>query len=558
MAEVEQMRREARADAEALRSDAWTTGSQLLEQVQDEVERRREANEREALAIRGEAEREAHRLTAAARREAEDLARSSKMEAEKLLSRARADYEEIVAAAQRQADAAQERTRALEERRRELMDELESIRGTLSSMEQELEERRHGIGLSEPPELPDHAVVTDADGEPIVTDWEEGQTVRVIRPEREEPTVADEVTDAESLAEEVARLHDRPDPHEPVPATDEVAADSAVEETISDESPSTAETEDGQSVVTEAAEPPAEVAPAPEEPAASTADETQEESDEAASDEGATVELEPTVIDEEERDETPETESQDERADDLADLFARLRSPQPEEEESSPSPVDSVETAEDPPPPEAEHEAVGFDGVDPFETRERLLLPITNTVLRTVKRGLADAQNRALEELRLTSGDWQPDPEELESIFAEDLETLADQAGQAGIEAAVEMGVAGTGSVSPDVSPPEGVADELAVALQAALEAAGSGARERQAAASRVFRGWRTDEAERRIRMIAFNAYHTSLRQALEAQGRPWRWLPEGRLCSACRQAAEAGESVPPVHRDCSCTIVPD
>ncbi|MGH8912106.1 MAG: hypothetical protein ACRDVD_06295, partial [Acidimicrobiia bacterium] len=107
---------------------------------------------------------------------------------------------------------------------------------------------------------------------------------------------------------------------------------------------------------------------------------------------------------------------------------------------------------------------------------------------------------------------------------------------------------------SPDV---ESVASELAHALTAALSSVGEGARERSAAASRVFRGWRTDEAERRVRWVAMSSYHGALRSALDAGDRPWSWVAAGRQCPACREAAQALDSVPPAHRDCTCTIVP-
>ena len=237
----------------------------------------------------------------------------------------------------------------------------------------------------------------------------------------------------------------------------------------------------------------------------------------------------------------------------LVDLFRRLRQPPPaEEEETTEAPAAATEEPE----PE-EPEPTWPEGVDPFETRERLLLPITNAALRAVKRALTETQNEALEQIRLSGGQWVPDAEAMEAAFAEEFDNLGDQASQAGVEAAVEMGIAGVTGLEPTPPPAENVGVELAAALQAALESAGSGSRERQAAASRVFRGWRTDEAERRIRAYALASYHHALRQALEQHDRAWQWLPSGRLCPVCRQAAEEGGTIPPAHRDCGCTIVP-
>ncbi|HEX2154018.1 MAG TPA: DivIVA domain-containing protein [Acidimicrobiia bacterium] len=491
-AESDTLRREARADAESMRSDAWDTGTQLLEQVQAEAERQRERLQRDSLTVMGEAEREAHRLTASARREAEDLLRTSKMESERMVAQARAEHDEIIATAHRQAEAAQERARALEDRRAELMDELDSVRAALASVEGELEERRQGIGLSEPSELTGRMLVVDSEGTEL-EEWEDGRTVRVIHPSRtadEGEEAAEESdegeADAESLAEEVARLHEEEDDledpeEEPEPSQEEVGTDEAQEQPA------------GQ----------------------------------------------------------PAT------ADEVTDLFRRLRRPaaeEPEESEVSPmeTPVPALSSEE-----ASSGEVDTTGGIDPFETRERLLLPITNAALRGIKRALTEAQNESLEQLRLKQGEWAPDVKVFESAFQEDLEALADQASQAGVEAAVEMGMTGIGTLEPVSPAPNGAGADLAAAIAAALDSAGDGSRERQAAASRVFRGWRTDEAERRVRGLALESYHGALRQALESRERSWHWVPQGRMCSVCRQAAESGEAVPPAHRDCNCTIIP-
>ena len=50
-----------------------------------------------------------------------------------------------------------------------------------------------------------------------------------------------------------------------------------------------------------------------------------------------------------------------------------------------------------------------------------------------------------------------------------------------------------------------------------ALESAGQGERERQPAASTVFRVWRTDEAERRIRDLAIKGYERGIEASVHA-----------------------------------------
>lgn len=536
MAEVEALRKEARGDAEALRSDAWATGGQLLEQVMAEVERIRTAAERDSLAVRGEAEREAHRLTSSARREAEEQVRTAKLEAERLVAQAQAEHDDILATAHRQAEAAQERTRALEQRREELMGELESLRATLASFENELEDRRQGIGLSEPTELPHRAVVSDEAGV-HEADWEEGHTVRVIRPSREdgsEPEEAvEEETYGEQLAAEVARMRQ-----------DQVVEGVRV-------IPGGEESEDEA----ERADDEGEV-------------ETEPTGEESRFEEGESEEAE--VPGEHETEEVADTPGQAKEAgsgpEDVLELFRKLRHPgdeQPQEESSPPEETEApgkgdatVEEAAGV-EPETGGGPAADEGVDPFEIRDRLLLPITNEALRAVKRALTDAQNRTLEQIRLNAGEWRPDAAELEDLVHDDLVALSEEAALAGAEAATELGVSGASlPQGPAPAEPPALGHDLARALSAAVEGAGSGARERQAAASRVFRGWRTDEAERRLRLLAHSAYHYTLRTVLDQHQREWTWRAAGRLCATCRAAAEAGE-LPPAHRDCNCTIVP-
>ena len=76
---------------------------------------------------------------------------------------------------------------------------------------------------------------------------------------------------------------------------------------------------------------------------------------------------------------------------------------------------------------------------DPFALRERLLLPAQNRALRTVKRHLVEAQNRALEDLRLTDG-WEPDA----SIVSEEV---IEACGSITVGPSVDVTVTGSGVV---------------------------------------------------------------------------------------------------------------
>jgi hypothetical protein len=82
--------------------------------------------------------------------------------------------------------------------------------------------------------------------------------------------------------------------------------------------------------------------------------------------------------------------------------------------------------------------------------------------------------------------------------------------------------------------------------------------REVGAAVSRVFRGWRTDEAERRVTDLAASAYHDGLRATLAGGEHRLGWVVAGRGCARCREAAADPEgSAPPLHPGCGCTLVP-
>jgi hypothetical protein len=115
------------------------------------------------------------------------------------------------------------------------------------------------------------------------------------------------------------------------------------------------------------------------------------------------------------------------------------------------------------------------------------------------------------------------------------------------------------------------VAAALGDAIGDALErtrASGGGARERSSAVGRVFRAWRTDEAERRVRRVAAASYHRGLLGGLAALGVvevaavelgvPCGRCPAGRGATWAPGAAlPAGTEIPPATSSCSATIVP-
>ena len=494
MAEVETMRKEARSDAEALRGDAWATGTELLNQSSAEARRIRGEAEQDVLSVMGEAEREAHRLTSSARREAEDVVRSAMMDSEKLGSEAKKRHDDLIEQAYRQAESAQERTRALEERREELMLELETVRSTLSRLEGSLEERREDLDLSAESTS---VRVVPARTEPDEEIWQLGETVRVIPPAESPPSRS------------ASRASDRPRPS--ARGSREEPEDDLFDEPMEEEAL------------------PPEPEPAPEEIA----------------------EPEPVVVARPEPEPEPVPEPQ-RGPDDVGALFASLR--------GSPGATITVHTAAAPEPeqPEAEtaRPVVTAERNEVIEERDARLLPITNRALRGVKKAVTDAQNVALDSLRLDDT-WHPESQALAEMMQADLKGLWAESYSAGHAAAEEM----TGSKlkrkdTPPSNAAETFGEDLAGAVSSALIDAGDGQREKQSATSRVFRGWRTDEAERRVRQLALVGFHRGLVDSV-GEDNGLAWVASGTPCSACREAAtEPGSHLPPVHAGCECTLV--
>jgi DivIVA domain-containing protein len=248
----------------------------------------------------------------------------------------------------------------------------------------------------------------------------------------------------------------------------------------------------------------------------------------------------------------------------LEDLFASLRSATVVE---PPVGVPAEPAASAELPEVARPEPVA----DPFELRDRLLLPITNKALRVVKRSLTDAQNIALDELRTQEDSWKPDVSALEEALADDLDELVRRSASAGWSAASQLldRALEEGDVEADGATAHAFAAAIGDGVRAALDGAGEGPRRRAAAISRVYRAWRVDEAERRVRALAVGVYHDSLLEAFRREGiTAVRWVLSGRGCVTCRAMVEAGPVEPgmlfagearrpPAHTSCGCTLVP-
>jgi DivIVA domain-containing protein len=522
--EAGELRRTAQLDAEALRGDAWTTSEELLRQVTVEAARMREQAERDSLSILGEAEREAHRVVSSARREADDAVRVAKMEADRLLVDARSRHDEILDEARKGAEAAQERARALEVRRVELLTELESVRATIQRLERQIDERQ---AITAP-------------------NFEESATVRVIPPEAQE---AEDVEDGEAA------------PTSPSGGVAPTSGDAQWE------------TEDGVRIVPP---PPRErrfeEAELPEGPVDAT-----EVADEVRRLREAAAETAVEPHDDEETSIRRMAADRQAPPEAVEQLFATLRADLSGPREESAAEGEQPAGAEDADP------AVDSSGerfkaeaaVDPFEVRDRLLLPLLNQALRNVKRRLTEEQNMALEELR-TNADWEPVPGPVEKRLRDDTATLVEASYTAGSEAAARLlgtEVTGPEAEAGDLAHPSAVlahalSDAVAGALREAKDA-GQGPRQVASTVSKVYRVWRTDEAERNLHRIAAEAYHRGLVGAFRTAGvAATIWRVSGRGCSTCRAAGEAGAvavgdafsngfTIPPAHLDCGCTLLP-
>jgi len=212
-------------------------------------------------------------------------------------------------------------------------------------------------------------------------------------------------------------------------------------------------------------------------------------------------EPEPMLVSERTPDPLPEPQEPMGTRDDLTALFASLR--------GGGAPPGDSEATED----EDAHEQ-DVEGIDWIEVREQQLLPVTNRALRGVRRSITEIQNVALDSLR-TSEDWAPDERAISELVHAELLAVWSESFAAGHTVAEQM----TGSKlrrpkTPSFKADKKFASDLAQAVAFALEQAGSGQRERQSASSRVFRVWRSDEAERRIRDIALSGYEAGIEES--------------------------------------------
>ncbi|NND03663.1 MAG: hypothetical protein HKN91_12840, partial [Acidimicrobiia bacterium] len=169
--------------------------------------------------------------------------------------------------------------------------------------------------------------------------------------------------------------------------------------------------------------------------------------------------------------------------------------------------------------------------IGPWDLRDQMLMPVTNEVLRNIKREIVDVQNLVLEELRTEEEDWRPKRAMFDSVLAHGAKDIATQAYEAGVDASGE--IADRQAPKLPALPTHSLAGLVTDLWEAVVDAidgtVGASGRERGASVGRTFRAWRTDEAERRVRQVAHAEYNAGMAAGLDALGIAHGIDPPGR-----------------------------
>ncbi len=538
-------RAEAQRQAEEMRGSAWVDSAAMIERARADADAMLAEATQDALFIKAGAERDALRQTGTARQDAEAELKRARSDALRIVREAEQESARLVdEATQVRAEAAEE-VRALEQERIELLVDIDTMQRTIDQMDVELEARNNPT----PPDGGDRA------------EWQTEPAVRVVPASRirTPPPV-----DADELVAEVSRLRMK-DVEQPAGADDD--AGSTPEDAGAGDDTSTGE-------------PAEEVPPAPVGGGGATPGDV--DATPAPPGGADVIELPRTEAEVIDLPVGPATHvgppraargeltaGRDRRAEPVIDdLFASLRT---SVATAVPVVVEEIEPAGAPAPAETRGSA-RLEAAAAGEIRTRLLLPVENDALRQVKRGVVDLQNRALADIHDDPTGWTLDPAEVGSAFAAPVASLVRAAYAAGHRAAGEM----TGRPAPDPvedTAPLATADpggELANQLNearrrvAAVEAA---PKETADALSRVYRAWRTDEAERRLHEVALSAFHHGVLSGLAMLGvERVATVADTRPCADCVARAEpwdpagpppSGWVMPPAHPGCVVSIVP-
>lgn len=440
---------DATEQSQSMRAAAWNEGTSMLTSAQAEAHTLLETAQEDSLFMRAEAERDALRLTSDSRRDKDELLRAARLEADSIIEEARTESDAVLAAADQQAEAAQERARALEDRRSELLSELEATRASISQLEEEIDSRRQALDEPEPASEPEPEIRA-----PYSVD---SGSVRIVAPSKVvalRPVDPDElVADVEAIRS-ASRAKAEPSARAEEPTTVAVIAPPPLREVVA-----------------------AEVVDAPEAPSVTSREGEDEPvaATEASSDEISSLFAKL-------RDDTAQQPAVDAATPPKATEEPEMAAaPEPVAKEPAPEPSAKTETK-----PKVSQRAKPAEAPE-VETTETDgpsgALAAQNAALRVIKRTLVDLQNETLEALR---GDesWLP-AEDLMNRFSKPFAAFGKSVG--------------TGSTT-DTS--TAFTSDLHDAVTSAIEderGRGSGSRAVASAASKVFRTWRSDEAERRL-----------------------------------------------------------
>ena len=506
----------AESDAFALRKSAWDASTDALESMKTEGARLRATAERDALQIIGDAERKAHRKLVASRRDSENAVQAASAESDRLLGLARAKGREILRAAEDRAESVNDQVRAMEKRYAELRREVEVLSVKLEGPAGGSDPNQTATVRVIPPppdddddeldgalHAPSAGAVPGTGGEGSVgtvrtVGWADGTESVRLV---QTPTVRARVdVDALELADEVARLRRHSE-------RNVTAGESASRDDVG---------RSGSGQVRRGA--------------VATATVRRSVAVEHPGDDGPAARL-----------------VHEEPPDDLAELFLELRK---EATTTTVGPEDPSRSA-----------------LSPLELYDRKLLPVTNRALRAVKRQLIDIESEQLEGLRESTNGWAPELSQLAHPLAHVLTVMEREAFEQGHSAATEF--TGTSLPGPrdevegegSESFTSGLLDEVARAVRDAREA-GLPIGEVSKTLSRVYRLWRTDEAERRLRFLAGRSYHRGLVEGLRRAGVEKYRLEVAGGCTECAAEAPrifAAEEIPlvPAGADCRCILLP-
>ena len=543
-AAVEQARKlvaAAGSEAYALRKAAWESSTELLSSADAGYAKKRSAAERKSLEIINNAERNAHRKLAVARRDSENALQAAASEADQVLEAARIKGQEIIRTAENRAEMTEEQSQALERRQRELSQEIEELESRLEGPpvgsvqaavspasvrvihpnEAEApapEESRPGPRAEAAPTPPPAPPQASSAAGPRSIGWADGtETVRLLGASASRSGAEAEAPDP---ADEAVRLNEAGTHFAAAPES----RNGPLEQTPGSAPPAGRRPELPEAAGATGSAPAPSARPAPRRkpvrPAAASASA-------------------PAAV-----------KTRNRNADELGDLFLRLRIKNPSGSSASASPSG---------PPDPMLSAA--------ERYDRLLLPVVNRALRTVKRRLTDIQGEQTEAVKAGADSRHPQPSSLASSLLHLISVMEREAAELGFTSAAEMTGAGLEAAYGEV-PAEGresflgaLLDDAAMGVKAA-RSAGLSEEEAAAAAARVYRTWRIDEAERRLRFLAGRAYHHGLMSGLAEAGVGECRIEVDGGCGECGALAEgvmAREQVPmvPVHSECRCLVIP-